>query len=60
MSIPTLNRFITIDVGVYGIQSDRGTFHTSDFSRALVEGKLDLPLTSSRFKVPFVFVADEA
>lgn len=57
-------KFITIDVGGYGKQSDGGTFQVSDFYRALETGKFELPepadLPQTTVKAPFVFVADEA
>ncbi|GFO46462.1 pescadillo homolog [Plakobranchus ocellatus] len=57
-------KFITIDVGGYGKQSDGGTFQVSDFYRALETGKFESPepadLPQTTVKAPFVFVADEA
>lgn len=57
-------RFIVIDVGGYGKQSDGGTFQASDFYHALKDKKLVLPdpapLPQSNVVVPYVFVADEA
>lgn len=57
-------KFVTVDVGGYGKQSDGGTFQVSDFYRALESGKFDLPepacLPGTTVKAPFVFVADEA
>lgn len=57
-------RFIVIDVGGYGKQSDGGTFHASDLYRALIEKRLQLPepspLPHSNVVAPFVFIADEA
>ncbi|GFO30197.1 protein antagonist of like heterochromatin protein 1 [Plakobranchus ocellatus] len=57
-------RFIAIDVGGYGKQSDGGTFQSSDFYRALIEKKLVLPkpapLPESNVVAPYVFVADDA
>lgn len=57
-------KFVTIDVGGYGKQSDGGTFQASDFYRALIDGKLQLPepayLPQSEVRAPFVFVGDEA
>lgn len=57
-------RFITIDVGGYGKQSDGGTFRTSEVYKMLSDGTLELPeekcLPLTNKKVPFVFLADDA
>lgn len=57
-------KFITINVGGYGKQSDGGTFQASGLYRALVENKLEIPeptaLPHTNVVAPFVFIADEA
>lgn len=57
-------KFLVIDVGGYGKQSDGGTFQASELYRALVGNRLRLPepspLPNSNFMAPFVFLADEA
>lgn len=57
-------RFIFIDVGGYGSQSDGGTLTASDFYQALIENKLKIPekskLPGSEFEVPYFFVGDGA
>lgn len=57
-------RFIIIDVGGYGKQSDGGTFQASDLYRGIISGKLQIPepanLPQTDMVAPFVFVADEA
>lgn len=57
-------KFIYIDVGGYGKQSDGGTFKASDLYRALTERQLQLPppaaLPQSNIVAPYVFIADEA
>ncbi|XP_031350493.1 protein ALP1-like [Photinus pyralis] len=57
-------RFISIDVGGYGKQSDGGTFSASTLSKLLENNKLGIPshrkLPSSDYTLPYVFIADEA
>ena len=57
-------RFVVIDVGGYGKQSDGGTFQASSLYQAIVSGKMKIPepsaLPGSKDVAPFVFVADEA
>lgn len=57
-------RFVVIDVGGYGKQSDGGTLATSQFGIRFNKGELDLPppraLNSSLEKLPHVFLADAA
>ena len=57
-------RFVVIEVGGYGKQSDGGTFATSEFGIQFHNGELDLPdsMTPSgcSVRLPVVFVADEA
>lgn len=57
-------RFITIDVGGYGKQSDGGTFQASDLYDLLQKQNLDIPepafLPGTYVKAPYVFLGDEA
>nr|CAI5847185.1 unnamed protein product [Callosobruchus analis] len=57
-------KFIAVDVGGYGKQSDGGTFQASDFYEFLTRNYLTLPepsyLPQTNTKAPFVFISDEA
>lgn len=57
-------RFVNIDVGGFGKQSDGGTFKASALYKALQGRTLHLPedndLPGSSLRVPYVFIADEA
>ncbi|XP_037525515.1 uncharacterized protein LOC119402434 [Rhipicephalus sanguineus] len=57
-------KFIMIDVGAYGKQSDGGVLEQSKFGKKLERGELllprDLPLPSTTLPAPCVFVGDEA
>lgn len=57
-------KFINIDVGAYGKQSDGGTFRSSALFLYLSEGRLHIPedstLPNSEITVPFVIIGDEA
>lgn len=57
-------KFIAIDVGGYGRQSDGGTFMASEFYDMLTRGQLPIPqpdeLPNSRLILPYVFVGDAA
>lgn len=57
-------KFINIDVGGFGKQSDGGTFRNSALFLKLIDGHLDIPepapLPDSDITVPYVFLADEA
>lgn len=57
-------RFIIIDVGGFGKQSDDGTFWASDLFKLMEEGNLNIPedcaLPSTTIIMPFVFIGDEA
>ena len=56
--------FNLIDIGEAGIQSDGGVFSNSNFGYAIVNDLLDFPepenVNDSDFKLPFVFVGDDA
>ncbi|XP_021709704.1 putative nuclease HARBI1 [Aedes aegypti] len=60
------SKFLMVEVGGYGKQSDGGTFSSSDMYRLLNEEKLNvppdtqLPDKSLKTKMSFVFVGDEA
>ncbi|CAN8013953.1 unnamed protein product [Ixodes persulcatus] len=57
-------KFVVVDVGAYGKQSDGGVLKQSIFRKLLEEGRLglprDLPLPNTRLPAPCVFVGDEA
>lgn len=57
-------RFIAVEVGGYGKQSDGGTFHASSLYELIQKKELKIPepecLPGTNVKVPFVFIADEA
>nr|CAH7740478.1 unnamed protein product [Callosobruchus chinensis] len=57
-------KFINIDVGGYGKQSDGGTFKASALYRKIINGTLNLPedslLRNSNLSMPHVIIADEA
>lgn len=57
-------KFITIDVGAYGKESDGGIFSNSKLSRKLERGELNsqklTPLPGTNIKVPHVLLGDEA
>lgn len=57
-------KFVVVDVGAYGKQSDGGVLQNSRFGKRLDEGRLqlprDLPLPGTSLPAPCVFVGDEA
>ncbi|XP_050311194.1 uncharacterized protein LOC126746841 [Anthonomus grandis grandis] len=57
-------KFIVIDVGGYGKQSDGGTFQSSELYKLLSNKQLDIPepayLPQTTLKAPFVLIGDEA
>ena len=57
-------KFITIDVGAYGRQSDGGIFQESSLGRCLENGDIDIPppkvLSNSNEVLPYVLLGDEA
>lgn len=57
-------KFIAVDVGSYGKNSDGGIFANSNLGKALEQNKLHVPkdknLPGTQFPVPYVIVADEA
>jgi hypothetical protein len=57
-------RFLVVDVGSYGKNSDGGIFEKSNLGKCIENGKLQLPspnpLTPNAEPLPHVIVADEA
>lgn len=57
-------RFLTIEVGGRGKQSDGGTFNASSLNRLLERGAFNIPeprtLPNSNITAPYVIIADEA
>lgn len=57
-------KFIVIDAGSCGGNSDGGVFSRSEFGKRLLAGKLDLPqetvVPDTDITLPFVFVTDDA
>ena len=57
-------KFITIDVGAYGRQSDGGIFRESSLGRCLENRDIDIPppkvLPNSNEALPYVILGDEA
>ncbi|XP_022183145.1 protein ALP1-like [Myzus persicae] len=57
-------KFITVDVGSYGRNSDGHVFAKSALGKALANGRLDVPpvtpIEENGDPIPFVMVADEA
>jgi hypothetical protein len=57
-------KFIAVDVGSFGKDSDAGVFDNCPLRRARTSGKIKIPeekyLSVSTIKAPFVFHGDEA
>ncbi|XP_017135552.2 protein ALP1-like isoform X4 [Drosophila miranda] len=57
-------KFIFIELGFKGSQSDGGIFAASRLQQAIIRNELDIPseevLPNSDIKAPFVFIGDEA
>ncbi|KAL1470650.1 hypothetical protein MTO96_040315 [Rhipicephalus appendiculatus] len=57
-------KYVLVDVGAKGRQSDGGIFKDSPFGHHLTEGCLDIPalgsLSGTSTNVPYAFVGDEA
>ncbi|KAH7951642.1 hypothetical protein HPB52_010951 [Rhipicephalus sanguineus] len=57
-------KYVLVDVGAEGRQTDGDIFKESDFGRDLTDGCLDIPplgsLPGTSTNVPYVFVGDEA
>lgn len=57
-------KFIVVDIGSCGGNSDAGVFNRSNFGKALAENKLDIPqpgqIPETDIIIPHTFVADDA
>lgn len=57
-------KFICVDVGSYGKQSDGGTFRESALGKALIRGRMQIPgpnyVPEGDFRLPYVIIGDEA
>lgn len=57
-------RFITVDIGAYGKNSDGGIFRASKLGQGIINKKLNIPpekeLFGVNFKLPHVIVSDGA
>lgn len=57
-------KFLYVDVGANGRNSDGGVYRQCSLNRAITNGALDIPhdrcLPGSEYPVPFVIVADGA
>lgn len=54
-------KFIAVDVGDYGRNSDSGIFGASHFGQAFYQKRLNLPVgQQNEYNLPYVFVGDEA
>lgn len=57
-------KFVTVDIGAYGKNSDGAIFRDSQLGKSLYDDKLDIPpsklLPNSNIELPHVIVADEA
>ena len=58
------NKFVYVDIGSYGSESDGGVFNRSTLKRGLTNGTLNLPspadLPGTTTPSPYFFVADAA
>jgi len=57
-------KFVAVDIGAYGKNSDGGILSNSNLGKALEKNKLNIPneqyLPSTNEKLPLVFIGDEA
>ena len=57
-------RFVAVDIGAFGKQSDGGTFSAWNLGRAITSGSFDKPdrkpLPNTNILLPHAFVADAA
>ena len=57
-------KFVVVDVGSYGGNSDGGVFNCSTFGKKLLAGKLAIPpndcIPGTDIELPYTFVADDA
>lgn len=56
-------KFIAVDVGAYGKNSDGGILSTSNFGKALAKNKFNIPngrvLPGTDLELPYVIIGDE-
>lgn len=57
-------KFVMVDIGAYGRESDGGVLKNSEFFKKLQNKKLNIPnnaeLPNTNIKVPYTFIGDEA
>lgn len=57
-------KFVIVDIGGYGKQSDGGTFRSSALFKLMEQQQLQIPsdnfLPNTEIKMPYVFIGDEA
>nr|XP_037272473.1 uncharacterized protein LOC119164398 [Rhipicephalus microplus] len=62
--VDSSSKFVLVDIGAEGRQSDGGVFKNTKFGKALTEGQLDIPslgqLPGTTKVAPYAFVGDEA
>lgn len=62
--VDSSSKFVLIDVGAEGRQSDGRVFKNAEFGKALTKGQLDIPslgqLPGTTKVAPYAFVGDEA
>ncbi|KAH8041741.1 hypothetical protein HPB51_017561 [Rhipicephalus microplus] len=62
--VDSSSKFVLVDIGAEGRQSDGGVFKNTKFGKALTEGQLDIPslgqLPRTTKVAPYAFVGDEA
>ncbi|KAH9374709.1 hypothetical protein HPB48_003539 [Haemaphysalis longicornis] len=62
--VDSTSKFVLVDVGTEGCQSDGGVFKNAEFGKALTKGQLDIPsvgqLPGTTKVAPYAFVRDEA
>ncbi|KAL3191502.1 hypothetical protein MRX96_059871 [Rhipicephalus microplus] len=62
--VDSSSKFVLVDIGAEGRQSDGGVFKNTKFGKALTEGQLDIPslgqLPGTTKVAPYAFVRDEA
>ncbi|KAH8025587.1 hypothetical protein HPB51_010045 [Rhipicephalus microplus] len=62
--VDSSSKFVLVDIGAEGRQSDGGVFNNTKFGKALTEGQLDIPslgqLPGTTKVAPYAFVGDEA
>ncbi|KAH7942637.1 hypothetical protein HPB51_028680 [Rhipicephalus microplus] len=61
--VDSSSKFVLVDIGAEGRQSDGGVFKNTKFGKALTEGQLDIPslgqLPGTTKVAPYAFVGDE-